>query len=389
MPASLIADGHFHFKQGDKLNNSDAIIVGGGGIGCSIAWRLAQAGLSVKVIERNVPGSGASSSAGGMLLPQEESDGPGDMLNLMLKSRELYPAFSEELQSESGIEIEFKSKGSLKLLFDEEDEKLADECLEWHRREDLALERLTAGEVLDLEPNLGPDLLGALYYPTEGQVGNRKLVTALVAAARKIGVEFHNGEEMLGIRADERGVEIETSADTYTGQTAVLCGGAWSKEIGERLGFVLPVFPYKGQMVQLQVSAPMFERPILHRGSYLISKPIGRVLCGGTMEKVGFDKRVTGEAIHSILDNALRIAPCLSDAELVDTWSCFRPATPDGLPIIGRIPNMSNVIAATGHFRNGILLIPVTAELVAGLVIRGEEEGLAPFAPGRYWVDSD
>ena len=366
------------------MKTSDAVIVGGGVIGCSIAWRLAQAGLSVKVIERNVPGSGATSAAGGMLLPQEESDGPGDLLNLLLKSHSLYPAFSEELQSESGIDIEFKSKGSLKLLFDEEDERLAVECVDWHRREDLAIERLSTGGVLDLEPNLTPELIGALYYPTEAQVGNRRLLTALVTVARTLGVEFQNGEEMLGIRANEQGVEIETNGDTYASQNAVLCGGAWSKEIGERLGFALPVFPYKGQMIQLQIPAPMFERPILHRGTYIISKPVGRVLCGGTMEKVGFDTRVTGEAIHSILENALRIAPCLGDAELVDTWSGFRPATPDGLPIIGRIPNAPNVIAATGHFRNGILLTPVTADLVTALVTRCEEAGLAPFAPGRF-----
>jgi glycine oxidase len=369
------------------VKSSDVIIVGGGVIGCSIAWRLAQAGLSVNVIERNVPGAGASSSAGGMLLPQEESDGPGEMLDLMLKSRELYPTFSEELQSESGIDIEFKSKGALKLLFDEEDEKLACECLEWHRKEDLPLERLSSAEVLELEPNLSPELNGALYYPSEGQVGNRKLVTALVAAAQKAGVEFNNGEEMLGISAEEQVVEIETQADTHAAATAVLCGGSWSKEIGDRLGFTLPVFPYKGQMVQLQVPASMFERPILHQGAYIISKPVGRVLCGGTMEKVGFDKRVTGEGMHSILESTLRIAPSLSDAEIVDTWACFRPATPDGLPIIGRIPGSPNVIAATGHFRNGILLTPVTAELVRGLIIRSEEEGLAPFAPGRFVDD--
>lgn len=360
------------------------IIIGGGAIGCSIAWRLAQAGLSVSVIERDVPGAGASSSAGGMLLPQEESNGPGDMLNLMLQSRALYPAFSEELRSESGIDIEFKSKGALKLLLDEEDERLADKCLEWHRREGLPLERLASAEVLEIEPNLSPELGGGLFFPNEGQVGNRKLVVALVAAAQVAGVEFHNGEEMLGIRADEKGVEIETGADTYSGATAVLCGGAWSKEIGDRLGFGLPVFPYKGQMVQLQVPASMFERPILHGGAYIISKPVGRVICGGTMEKVGFDKRVTGEAIHSILENTLRIAPSLSNAEVADTWACFRPATPDGLPILGRIPGSPNIIAATGHFRNGILLTPVTAELIAGLVLKGEEKGLAPFAPGRF-----
>ncbi|MDP6506461.1 MAG: FAD-dependent oxidoreductase, partial [Planctomycetota bacterium] len=248
------------------MKTSDAVIVGGGVIGCSIAWRLAQAGLSVKVIERNVPGSGATSAAGGMLLPQEESDGPGDMLNLLLKSLSLYPAFSEELQSESGIDIEFRNKGSLKLLFDEEDERLAVECVDWHRREDLAIERLSTGGVLDLEPNLTPELIGALYYPTEAQVGNRKLLAALVTVARTLGVKFQNGEEMMGIRANEQGVEIETNGDTYASQTAVLCGGAWSKEIGERLGFALPVFPYKGQMIQLQIPAPMFERPILHRG---------------------------------------------------------------------------------------------------------------------------
>jgi glycine oxidase len=322
-----------------------------------------------------------------MLLPQEESDGPGAMLDLMLQSRALYPAFSQELRSETGIDIEYISKGALRLLFDEDDEKLADECLEWHQKEDLPLERLSSAEVRELEPHLSPELNGALYYPDEGQVGNRKLVSALVAAAQKFGVEFHNGEEMLGIRADEQGVEIEASADTYHGATAVLCGGSWSKEIGDRLGFTLPVFPYKGQMVQLQVHAPKFERPILHQGAYIISKPVGRIICGGTMEKVGFDKRVTGEGIHSILENTLRLVPSLGDAEIVDTWACFRPATPDLLPIIGRIPSSPNVIAATGHFRNGILLTPATAELVAGLILRGEEEGLVPFAPGRFVDD--
>lgn len=370
------------------MKAAEVVIIGGGAIGCCIAYRLAQAGVQVCVLERETPGSGASSSAGGILGPQHEARGPGPMLDLLMASLGLYPGFSEELRTDGEVDIEFRQAGALRLVLDGEDEMDAQKCLGWQRAAKLKVEYLTPDAVAAEEPSVSRETRGAIYFPGEAQVGNRKMMQALVCACTKLGVEFHSGEEVIQFRARGQRIEhAQTTGNAYTGNMFVLASGPWTKALGQGLGVSLPVFPVRGQMIQLQVTVPLFRRLVFHRQTYLVSKPVGRIILGSTMEHVGFDRRVTAEGIQGLLASAARISPRLSDAEVAQTWACFRPGTSDGLPLLGPVPPFENLIAATGHFRNGILLTPITGKLIAELITAGKTSvSLEPFRPGRFQV---
>ncbi|MBI2191881.1 MAG: glycine oxidase ThiO [Planctomycetes bacterium] len=366
--------------------STDVVIVGAGAIGCCIAYRLAQKGIRVSVVERERPGSGASASAGGILGAQYEATGPGPLLDLLLASREAYPDFAAELQADSGIDIEFRLSGGLRLILDEEDEAEARRCLQWQKAAGLPAELLSASSTLAEESALSPEIRGAILFPQEAQVGNRKMVEALATACGRLGVEVLCGEEAVRFHPREHRLEsLETSSQSLSAQTFILAGGAWSQELASRMGVHLPVFPVRGQMIQLQINPPPFRRLLFHRQAYLVSKPVGRIILGSTMEKVGFDRRVTAEGLHRLTGAAARMSPLLGGAEVVQTWACFRPGTPDGLPILGRVQPYENLLAATGHFRNGILLTPITGQILAEMVAGvAPSIPIEPFRPDRF-----
>ena len=368
------------------MKTADVIVVGAGAIGCSIAWRLAQGGRKVIIIERDTPGAGASSSAGGILGAQLEAKEPGPLADLLMSGRSLYPEFVEELQTEADLDIQFKNVGALRLAFNAEDEQEARRTLEWQRAEGWSVEYLGREEALADEPNLSNSVRGTLLFPNECQVGNRKMMLALATTCQKLGVKIVSGTEVIGFtRTGSRIDGVRTTDGVYSGDIVLIAGGAWSKALGERLGTSLPVWPVRGQMIQLQAASQMFTRLIYHHMTYVVSKPVGRMFVGSTMEEVGFDRSVTAEGIHGILKSVMHISPCISEAEVVDTYSCFRPSTPDGLPIMGKVLDFDNVIAATGHFRNGILLTPITAKLISELILVGRSSiSLEPYAPTRF-----
>lgn len=351
---------------------TDVVVVGGGIIGCAIGRQLALDGMRTLVLERERPVEQASWAAAGMLSPLAESQGADAFLSLLLQSRDLYPALVEALRGETGVDVGYRGDGTLLLALTEADEEVLERRFRWQQASGLQVERLTREEVLELEPAVSRSVRGALRFAGDHQVDNRLLSRALWTAAEAAGASFRLGAEatrVLGSADGVRGVELKGGERIAAG-TVVLAAGSWSGGI-EGLPGRLPVEPVHGQLLALERTPPLFRHVVDSPRGYLVPRADGRMLVGATTERVGFRKAVTPTGVTALLGAALEIAPSLADAPILELWSGLRPDTPDHRPILGRDPRMPGLVYATGHYRNGILLTPVTALAVSGLVARG------------------
>jgi glycine oxidase len=365
--------------------NSEVVVIGGGVIGLTIARALARQGVGdVTVIDKNDFGREASWAAGGILAPQVEADGSDDFFRLAHASRELYPNFAKELLSESGVDVELDITGTLYVALTEEQETELRHRYRWQQSEGLDVQWLTCDEVRALEPCLSEDVRCALRFPNDFQVENRRLVEALMASNRKLGVRLidHCAGTQVRVTAGRvRGVE--TSPGFMSARCVVLAAGAWSSML-DRSG-ILHVEPIRGQMLCFR-SEPQIARHVIYGAQgYLIPRRDGRLLAGSTSEQAGFDKRVTREGVEAIKAMALEIAPQVAMLQLIDTWAGFRPRAQDDLPVLGMCAEIDGLCYATGHYRNGILLAPITGELIAEAIVSGRIPALiAPFSPERF-----
>ena len=357
---------------------SEIAIVGGGALGLACAWRLAQSGARVAVFESGQIGREASWAAGGMLAPSPEAlvhspDGApaarAAMLQLCVESRDLYPDFAAELLELTGVDVELCQQGS--------------PTSDWREPGILLVPAAAAGDAMSGSPSCLWNGRSALWFERDGQVEPRRLVWALRAACERCGVAIYQNApvsalEMRGARV----VALQANGARHATENVVLCAGAWSgRELGLSPAAVPPVRPIAGQMLQLQAGQTL-KHIVYGAHCYLIPRRDGRLLVGATVEEVGFCKRVTEEGRAQLLGAALQLAPILRDAPVTASWAGLRPAAPDGLPIVGRGP-LENLSYATGHGRNGILLAPRTAELIAGSLARGENVPQA-FAIARF-----
>jgi glycine oxidase len=365
--------------------DSNVVVIGGGVIGLSIARALTLRGVrNVTVIDKDDFGREASWAAGGILAPQVEANAADDFFRLAHASRDLYPAFAKDLQLESGIDVELDTTGTLYVALTEEQESELRRRYRWQQSEGLEVEWLTRDEVRALEPCLSEDVRCALRFPNDFQVENRRLVEALLASNRKSGVSLidHCAANQVSVAGGKvRGVE--TSQGFIGSQCVVLAAGAWSSMLDPSK--ILQVEPIRGQMLCFR-SQPQIARHVIYgaRG-YLIPRRDGRLLAGSTSEHAGFDKRVTDEGIAAIKSMALEIAPELTTLPLMDTWAGFRPRALDDLPVLGRSGDIDGVWYATGHYRNGILLAPITGKLIAEAITSGKVPGLmTAFSPERF-----
>lgn len=365
----------------------EVTIIGGGVMGCGIALRLAQAGAQVTVLERSIPGAEASSAAAGILGPQLESSGPGPGLELGLRSRGMYPALAEELRSLAGIDVGYLRCGLMRAAFSEDVMVQLEATVAWQRAMGLRAELLDGAAARALEPQLSPAVLGAAHFPDDHQVDNRLLVRALGMAAAKSGVKFRAGY-VRGVASEGgRAIGVDFDGELLRSDAVVIAAGSWSGLVqGAGLDPRL-VRPARGQIALLQTRVPILQRVIFGDGGYLVPRADGRLIAGSTMEMVGFDKQVTAGGMARILGLALQMCPALKDAPIQDHWAGLRPYTEDHLPILGKGP-LEGLFLATGHFRNGILLAPITAKLIAQAV-QGQQPAvdLTPFrfdrlAPG-------
>jgi glycine oxidase len=353
-------------------------------MGCGIALRLCQAGARVTVLERSIPGAEASSAAGGILAPQMEAEAPGPFLELCLRSRGLYPDFAAELQALSGVNVSYLPSGLLSLAFDEAGAQRLEATVGWQRAFGLRAELLRTAEVHALEPQLSPRVVAAARFPDDHQVDNRLLTRALTMAAARVGATFRTGYVRGVVEENGRAVGVDLDGETLRADAVVIAAGSWSGLVQGIAVDPRVVRPARGQMVQFQTRLPLFSHVIFSDKGYVIPRADGRVIAGSTLEFAGFEKSVTVEGLHRILSLSMEICPTLASAPVQETWAGLRPYTDDHLPILGAGP-LPGLFLATGHFRNGILLAPLTARLMAQVVL-GEPPSvdLAPFRFDRF-----
>jgi glycine oxidase len=366
---------------------TDVVVAGGGVIGLSVAWRAAQRGLSVTVVDE-APGAGASYAAAGMLAPVTEvAYGEEPLLALCRASIERYPAFVAEVAAASGMDVALRTAGTLLVGFDDDDMRALDELHRFQRELGLAAERLSARAARRREPSLTPRLRGGLHVPGDHSVDPRQLHAALLRAAESSGVQVlrarigsvcTDGCRATGLRlADGR----ELSA-----RSVVLALGAWSASLPGVPP--LPVRPVKGQILRLRGADGLLDGTVraLVRGRhvYLVPHAKDGLVIGATVEEKGFDATVTAGAVHELLRDAIEVVPGVTELELVETLARWRPGTPDNAPLLGSSP-LPGLVLSTGHYRNGVLLAPVTGDAIAALLVGGAlPEEAAPFAADRF-----
>jgi glycine oxidase len=360
------------------------LIVGGGIMGTAIAAELVSSDVQVTVLERSIPGAEASTAAAGMLAPQLEAQAPGPMLELSMRSRTMYPAWVHRLTALSGVDVGYLESGALQVAFTAAQAHELEATVAWQSALGLRASFLTADEARALEPKLSPDAVAAAHFPDDHQVDPRKLMGALSAAARATGVTFRSGAVggLLSTHGRVEGVEVDGAR--VEADLTIVAAGAWSALVAGVGLEPKHLAPARGQMLELALPRPPLRHILKSGPGYVVPRADGHVICGTTVELVGFDKRVTATGLSTVLQQAMALCPALSEATVVDSWSGLRPWTPDGLPILGK-GSLDGLLLASGHYRNGILLAPITARLLAQ-VARGERPSvdLAPFGAGRF-----
>ncbi|MFQ5897048.1 MAG: glycine oxidase ThiO [Candidatus Methylomirabilia bacterium] len=363
----------------------DLLIVGGGVVGCAAAYELAKAGLAVAVVERGVPGCEASSAAAGMLSPQSAVSAPNPMLNLGLASHALWGDLASELRERTGVDVEYRTGGSLHCFLDEGDEAVGRATFGWQHAAGLRAEMLSREDVLALEPSLSRELRGALLLPEDHWLNNPRLVAALAQAASFEGVEFIRAEVSALLRRGDRVVGVSAGGSELSAGGVLLAAGAWSGQLAASAGLTIPVHPVRGQLLCLETTPRRLHHVLHLKDHYAVPRVSGELLVGSSMEWVGFVKQVTGEQLRAFLDTAIRLVPALGPLPLKASWAGFRPWAPDERPVIGPWAGLEGLFVATAHFRNGILLAPVTARLIKELIVDGKASSdLTPFLPDRF-----
>ena len=367
---------------------AEVAVVGAGLIGLGIAYELAKRDLGVTVLDRDEPARAASWAGAGMLAPFSEELPDDEMLVLCRDSLARYPAFVEDLRERSGVDVRLRIDGTLHVALD--DARLVELAFhaETYRANGGDVSVLSRNESLAREPMLAKNLAGAVFVANEAQVDNRRLGRALLGACEALGVRFERVAE-IAIECDARRVRgLRTERGFMPAGTVVNAAGAWAGLLdGVPEDLRVPVRPVAGEMLAIAIPRNAVRAQVWLGHRYLVPRDDGRLLVGATVEDRGFDARVTAAGMRDLLDAALAVAPALAEFAVVETWAGLRPGSPDGRPFLGATALEGYVVAA-GHFRNGILLAPITASLIADLIVDGSAERLAPFAPGRATAGS-
>jgi glycine oxidase len=374
----------------NKTPLSDVLVIGGGVIGLSTAYQLANEGLRVTLLEKNACGREASWAGAGVLQAGHWTR-HDPLVYLLRASLRRYPAFTSHLHERTGIDPQYVPCGSFDLLLEDQQYRMALSEVEAARelRDEYqcnVLETLTPQQAREIEPRITHDLLGVKFCPITCQVQNPLLLQALRAACLLEKVNIIEQCEVREVLCEAgRATGVQTMRDRYAADHVVLAAGAWSSLIKPNMGEMVPVYPVRGQILLLETRERLFTH-IIERGKcYMVPRLDGRTLVGATEEhESGYEKCNTAEGIHTLLSLAQRLVPRLAEARIARMWSGLRPATPDRSPYIGQVPDVENLWAATGHFRSGLILAPITAQIIADLIIRGETtHNIKAFAPGR------
>jgi glycine oxidase len=378
-----------HRKASGPKASAEVLIIGGGVIGLTIARALAQRGLrEVLLIERGNLGAEASWAAGGMLAPQVEVDHHDDFFQLACASRDLYPELAEALKEETGVDVELDRSGTLCLGFTPADEADLRHRYEWQKRESLEVCWLEGDEARRLEPSISAEVRCALHLPRDVQVDNRRLISALVRANEKLGTQLMTGSPVTALRIKDKEITgVETSQGFVSTPVVVVAAGAWASQIKSPDANLpaIGVEPVRGQMLCFNADPQIARHVIYSSRGYLVPRRDGRVLAGSTAELVGFEKMVTAEGLAELKSMAIEIAPGVAGLPVIRSWAGFRPRAKDGLPVLGPTAEIEGLVYATGHYRNGILLAPITGRVIADAIIDGVwPESLKAFSPDRF-----
>jgi glycine oxidase len=350
-------------------------------IGLSIAFELARRGHAVRVYDVAEPGRAASWAGAGLLAPYSEHTF-GPLLDACERALHAYPEFARNVTGAGGIDPHLHLDGIVHVATSDEGlGELERRSQALHAR-GVASSILDRGALLTAEPSLSSAVCGALLVRAEGSVDNRRLGRALIAACVQLGVRLIESQT-ISVRCDtRRALGVVSDAGFAPADAVVNAAGAWAQQLeGIPTPFLPAVRPVKGQMIAIEVPHGFVRRPIWTPDIYMVPRDDGRLLIGATVEEHGFDARNTAGGLAHLLGQALRVAPSLDDFSVSEQWAGLRPATPDGLPYIGRTP-LRGLFTATGHFRNGILLAPVTATAIAD-AIEGQDDPFPAFSPAR------
>ncbi|MEP6902378.1 MAG: glycine oxidase ThiO [Actinomycetota bacterium] len=371
--------------------NSDVLIIGAGVIGLAIARELYKKGVrKITILERGRVGKEASYAAAGMLAPHAETEKLDNFYYFCDESNKLYPQFAEELFTETDVDIELDKNGTLYLAFTETDVQEIRRRFEWQKSAGLQVEHLTAQETRQTEAFISPDVLESLFFPNDWQVENRKLIHALQKFAELNNLEIRENTEITNLLTENNKITgAETVAEKFFAGKVIITAGAWTSLI-KTDNFAMPeIKPIRGQMIVLHTAKRLFQKVIYSPRGYLVPRFDGRILAGATVEDVGFDGNTTDSGIAVLRENALEIAPSLVNLEIAEKWAGLRPLAADGLPILGKFAESENLFIATAHYRNGILLAPLTAQILANKIAENKDSDyLKIFSPERFQPNS-
>ncbi len=366
----------------------DVIVIGAGAIGTSIAYPLAKAGVNVMVFDRGQVGGGATGASAGMIQINPDRTTPTALAALELESARLFPALATELLDRSGLDIGYRAAPLLHVALDAVDEPRLRAHRGWQVEHGVAVAWVDREAALDLESALNPEIRAALYYPNDHQVMPRALARALARTAVDLGAVLREGvaiDRLLTL--GDRVVGVAIGDEVIHADEVVIANGAWAPAWSEILRTPIPVRPVRGQMVALRTAGTGLRNVVSSSEGYMLTKPDGSTYVGTTVEDAGYDARPTASGIAGLLAMVPRIAPKLAGATFGSAWAGLRPATSDGLPLLGRFPGWEGVSVAAGHFRSGILLAPITGEVMADLLARRRPRlSLEAFDPARFLV---
>jgi glycine oxidase len=344
-------------------------VIGGGVMGCATALALAGRGVDVVVLERAVPGAEASSAAAGILGAQIELHGRGEDAALYLRARDAWGPWAAALREQTGIDVGHRVSGVLRVAFSAEQEGPIEHDVAWQRKQGLRAELVDGARARQIEPALADDVIAAAHFPDDAQLDPQALLRALMAAlSRSPHAQIRGGTTVERLLVEhDRCVGVKLDEGEVRADATVLAAGSWSSLVPGVPASVPAVRPVRGQMVLLDERPPTVRTIVFGTGGYVVPRGDGRVLCGSTMEHAGFRKEVTAAGVHAILGGALACVPSLGSAQVVGSWSNFRPHAHGDRALVGASP-LPGLFLATGHHRNGILLAKVTADAVADAV---------------------
>jgi glycine oxidase len=356
----------------------DAIIVGGGIIGSSIAYHMAARGMKVVLLERDRLASQASSAAAGMLAAQAEFDEAGPLFDLALKSRAMYPSLAAELRELSGIDIGLENKGLLRIAITAEQVEELHKTLAFQRQAGQQAEWLSPEETKRREPGISTEIAGAMYVEQDGHVAPPELSHAFAKAAAVLGADIREFTEVKSLILEQGKISgVVTQGETFYSDRVVIATSNWSGPLLEQSGLNCPVYPVKGECFSVLTHAPLIRSTLFSHGCYLAPKKGGRLIVGATMKEHTYDRAVTIGGISELMDQAKYLLPGIVDAEWEKAWSGLRPQTLDGLPYLGEHSEWKGLYVSTGHYRNGILLSAISGKLAADWAEGKPTDGLS------------